>query len=48
VPERLCRSLQYSKIAHALRRLLALTRQEEIVRLLLGHFRDERDQPSDA
>jgi hypothetical protein len=39
--------LQYSKVAHALIRLLALAGKEEIVRLLLGNFRNERDQSSD-
>jgi len=42
------RALQYSYIAHALRRLLALTGQKEVIRLLLRNFRNERDQASDA
>jgi len=47
-PESLGRALQYSYIAHALRRLLALTGQKEVIRLLLRNFRNERDQASDA
>jgi len=47
-PEGSRRALQYPKIAHALRRLLALSRQQDAIRLFLGNFRDERDQPSDA
>ena len=48
VPQRLRGPLQYSKVTHALIRLLALPGKQKIVRLLLCDFRNERDQRTDA